>query len=115
MTAGEYDLIIEQGATLDRTFTWKDSTGTEVNLTGYTARCQVRRSQAGAEKLLDLTTENGGITLGGIAGTIQLNASAAVTALLSGFGAYDLELISGGGVVKRLLQGKVTFSPNVTK
>lgn len=115
MTAGKYDLTIEQGATLAQVFTWRDSSDALVNLTGYTARCQVRRTLSDPDTLLSLTTENSGITLGGVLGTIQLNATAAVTALLSGKGVYDLELISGGGTVTRLIEGGVYFAPEVTR
>lgn len=115
MTAGRYNLTIERGATLDQVFTWKDSTLTAVNLTGYTARCQVKRTIGDVSPLLNLTTENGGITLGGVAGTITLYASDTATGALTGEeGVWDLELISGGGIVKRILQGKVFISPNVT-
>ena len=115
MVAGKYDLTIEQGATLAQVFTWKDSAGVVINLTGYTARCHVRRRLEDTDKIMDLTTENGGITLGGVLGTITLNASATVTAQLSGNGVYDLEMISSGGQVTRLLQGKVSFNANVTR
>lgn len=114
MTAGKYPLTIEQGATLAQVFTWRDSSDALVNLTGYTARCQVRRTLSDPDTLLSLTTENGGITLGGSAGTIQLNASATATAALSGKGVYDLELISGS-TVTRLIEGTVYFSPEVTR
>lgn len=117
MAAGRYRLVIEQGATLDRTFKWKDGEGALVDITGYTARCQVRASFASETKLLDLTTENGGIELGGAAGTIRLLASATTTAalVLAGLGVWDLELVSPGGVVTRLLEGRVVLSREVTR
>jgi hypothetical protein len=67
--------------------------------------------------VLTLTTENAGITLGGAAGTITLSATATVTAALTApfSGVYDLELVSGGGVVTRLLEGVATVSPEVTR
>lgn len=112
-----YNLEINQGATLALVATWKDSAGTAVNLTGYTARLNVRETYASASAILTLTTENGGITLGGSAGTITLSASATTTAALTApfSGVYDLELVSGGGVVTRLLEGVATVSPEVTR
>jgi hypothetical protein len=54
--------------------------------------------------------------LGGAAGTITLTISATDTAALtSGRGVYDLELVSGSGIVTRLLQGVATISRNVTR
>ena len=64
MLAGIYHLTIEQGATLDRTLTWTDGDGVLVDLTGYTARAQVRDGKDATSAEVDLTTENGGITLG---------------------------------------------------
>lgn len=117
MAAGRYRLVIEQGATLDRTFKWKDGEGALVDLTGYTARCQVRASYTSETKILDLTTENSGIELGGAAGTIRLKVSAATTAAISltGLGVWDLELVSPSGVVTRLLEGRVVLSREVTR
>jgi hypothetical protein len=36
-------------------------------------------------------------------------------ALTAGRGVYDLELVSGSGIVTRLLQGVTTISRNVTR
>ena len=112
-----YNLEINQGATLSLVATWKDSAGTAVNLGGYTARLNVRETYSSASAILTLTTENGGITLGDAAGTITLSATATVTAALTApfSGVYDLELVSGGGVVTRLLEGSATISPEVTR
>jgi hypothetical protein len=112
-----YDLEIQQGATLSLVATWKDSGGTAINLTGYTARMNVRETYSSSSAVLTLTTENNGITLGGSAGTITLSASATTTAALTApfSGVYDLELVSGGGVVTRLLEGVATISPEVTR
>jgi hypothetical protein len=115
MAATTYDLLIEQGATYSQVITYKDN-GVAVNLTGYTARMQVRATLESASTLVELTTENSRIALGGTAGTITLTIAAADTAALtSGRGVYDLELVSGAGIVTRLLQGVATISRNVTR
>jgi hypothetical protein len=105
MAATTYDILIEQGATLQPVVTYKES-GAAINLTGYTARMQVRSTLESAEALIELTTANGRIALGGSAGTITLTISATDTAALTaGRGVYDLELVSGSGIVTRFLQG----------
>lgn len=87
-----------------------------VNLTGYTARLQVRETLEAAGTILSLTTENGGISLGGAAGTIDLLVSAADTAALDFETAvYDLELVSAGGVVTRIMRGDVVLADEVTR
>lgn len=109
------DLCIPQGATFSRVIRYK-ADGANVNLTGYTARMQIRPTAASATTTLSLTTENGRIALGGSAGTITLNISATDTAAITaGRYVYDLELVSAGGIVTRLLQGIVTVSANVTR
>ncbi len=66
--------------------------------------------------MLTLTTENGKITLGGTAGTITLNLSAVETAAITQSSlAYDLELVSAGGVVTRLVEGQINLTPEVTR
>lgn len=119
MAAGTYSFTIEQGTTVSKKIVWKDNQlpPVAINLTGYTARLHVRATQAAADPpLLTLTTENSGITLGGSTGEIILNITATATA---GFtwvtGVYDLELISGTGVVTRLLKGTITVDPEVTR
>lgn len=109
-----YDFKLWQGATFSRVLTWK-SNGVAVNLTGFTARMKVRNASTDVE-LLSLTTENGKIALGGVAGTITLTLTAAETALLAPeLARYDLELVSAGGIVRRPLQGFVIVSPEQTR
>jgi hypothetical protein len=115
MAATTYDILIEQGATFSESMVYKDQ-GVAINLTGYTARMQVRSTLESASTVVELTTANGRIALGGTAGTITLTISATDTAALtSGRGVYDLELVSGSGIVTRLLQGVCTISRNVTR
>ena len=115
MSATTYDILIEQGATYSQVVTYKES-GVAVNLTGYTARMQVRSTLESATSVVELTTANSRIALGGSAGTITLTISATDTAALTaGRGVYDLELVSGSGIVTRLLQGVATISRNVTR
>ena len=115
MAAGTLDFTIEQGATFNLLLTWKINT-VPVNLTNWTARLQARIDVEDTEVILSLTTSNGGITLGGSAGTISLDQTATQTALLpAGTYVYDLELISGVGAVTRLVQGELLISPEVTR
>lgn len=124
MSSGIWNITAEQGATWNPTLTYRDSTGALVNLTGYTARMQVRDGFEASAATLDLTTENGGITLGGAAGTIAPLATATQMTALSAADAskfppnkvyvYDLELINGA-VITRLLQGTFTVVREVTR
>lgn len=114
--AAVYDITIEQGATFRLSLVWKDSSNVPVNLTGYTARMQVRRSYTDTVIQLAMTTESGSITLGGSAGTINVVSAATATEdIAARAGVYDLELMSSDGVVTRLVEGKVTIKPEVTR
>ncbi len=116
MSAGSYDLYIEQGATLSLPIVWKDSDGNVVNITGYTARMQVRQTVPATTILLSATTENGKLVIDGSNGKVTILLSAADTTAITWLtGVYDLELISGSGVVTRLLEGSVSVSREVTR
>jgi hypothetical protein len=117
MVAAVRDIIVEQGATFSLQITsWKDENGTVIDLTGYTARLQMRTAYSSVDAFLTLTTENGGIVLGGGSGSISISASAAATAAIKqSKGVYDLEMIAPSGFITRLIQGDVTISKEVTR
>lgn len=117
MAAANYDILIEQGATFKLMLRWKDSEGDPIDLTGYAARMQVRPFVLSDEVLLSLTDDSdGGITLGGVEGTIEIEAEADQTELIgSRKGVYDLELVTPQDDVIRLVQGTVQISPEVTR
>lgn len=116
MAAASYDFEIEQGATLLKPIVWKDSTGAPVNLSGYTARMQVRQSVASTDVLLEMSTTNGKISIAPSTGTITLIFSATTTAAITWKrGKYDLELTSSDGTVTRLIEGQISVSQEITR
>jgi len=115
MPAATYDIVIEQGSTYQKTITWKDSSGDPVDITNFTARMQIRSRKSSTSTLLSIT-EADYITLGGTAGTVAISIPAATTAALDFRRAvYDLELVSSGGIVYRLIEGTVELSKEVTR
>ena len=114
MIPGKYNMICPQGATFNKQLTYSiDSV--PVDLTTYTARMQVREKYTSKTAVVNLTTENGGITLGGSAGTIDLYISDEVTELIVAKEyVYDIELLSSSEVY-RLLEGKFIVTPEVTR
>jgi len=117
-TNREVTLDIRKGGTLRKPYTYKAGTpAAAVDLTGYTARMQIRSDIDSATVLKELTTENGGIALGGIAGTIEFYISATDTAAFDFTTAvYDLELIAPiTGDVKNLFGGMVILHKEVTR
>ena len=124
MIAGNYNILCEQGASFARVIALEQPrTPTEQNpspyepyvLTSHTARMQVRRTLESTTPLITLTTENGRISISGGSGLITLSISAADTAALTSNGVYDLEIISSGGIVSRVIKGTFTLSLEVTR
>ena len=72
MPAGTLDLLIEKGATFRHALLVRSGEGASApaaNLTGYTARMQIRLTADAADPpLLELTTANGRIAIDGAAG-----------------------------------------------
>lgn len=104
-----------QGATYRRVFTWTID-GIPVNLTGASARMEVRKKASDSSVVLTATPF---ITLGGTAGTVDLNIPAQTLAAIaprSGESSYvyDLEIVIGG-TVTALLAGRFFVAPEVTR
>jgi hypothetical protein len=115
---GQYDFVIVQGATFNPTIIYQDSSGAVVDITNWTARMKAKTSVGSTTAVLDMSTENGQIVITGAEGKVQLLLEAKETQLLDFTKlVYDLELIddSAEPVVKRLLEGKVELSKEVTK
>jgi hypothetical protein len=113
MTAGKYDITIEQGSDFSLTLNIKQG-GVARNLSGYTARGSMR-------KTYDATTAHD-FTFGALdsTGVISMAMSHADTAQLDAeFYVYDVEIYTGTGEasdsVTRLLQGKAEVTREVTR
>lgn len=108
MAAGDWDLIVEQGATFLQTYTVTDDPA--FTWAGWTARAQIRSSATDAAALLlDLTPF---LTVDGAA--VRLAIPASSTQTLNRDGRWDLEMVMGATVV-RILQGRALISPEVTR
>ena len=114
--AAQLDITLEQGATFRKRLTWTDKTGAAIDLTGCTAHMQIRLQPHEAVALADLTTSNGGITITGSAGVVDLLLTATQTASLKfDVAQYDLVVFMTDGSVVRLVEGAVTLSRGVTR
>lgn len=114
MPAAQKNLVIEQYASYEKKFVWRNKLKRAYNLTGYAAKMQVRLPEGG--EIITLSTENGRIVLGGVAGSITLLLTPAETGPLNFTTAsYDLKLIAPDGKHTRLLQGKITLSKGQTQ
>tara|TARA_Y100001938_G_C8088394_1_gene433510 strand:+ start:477 stop:839 length:363 start_codon:yes stop_codon:yes gene_type:complete len=119
MSAGRYDITIEQGATFTLPISYKDSNDAVINLSSnYTARMRIKESHGGS---LLASTESGDstgatitVTLAASGNNVTISMTATNTAALNFDSAvYDLELVSGSEV-DRLLEGRVKLKKEVT-
>jgi hypothetical protein len=117
MRAGVLNLLVMQGSTFSRTISWQID-GEPVDLTGYTARMQIRTVQVNTKPqrlLYSLTSENGKLLVDRQNGSITMSIDAVNSATLpAGSHVYDLELVTGD-YVQRLVQGRFDVSAEVTR
>lgn len=81
---------------------------TPVNLTGYTARFAMRENGEGGKLLLEATNANSGITLGGVAGTLEVRSALIVPAHASlphGTHAFALEVFNASSECEYVITG----------
>lgn len=103
-----YNLKVKRGATMDKQFLWSTG-GVPNDLTGYTAKFQIRGRVEDTETLLELTT-GAGITLNSpTTGYVRIQRTAAQTlALTFSRGWYGVSLIrTSDGFTKVLIEGDV--------
>lgn len=105
-----HDFELHRGATFHKVLRFKRN-GEYVNLTGYTAKCQVRDYPDGGELLTEMTA-----AVSPLSGRVDLVISASVSAgFESGVYAWDVRLTSPASVVEYYLGGKFSVLPSVTE
>ena len=123
MSAGTYDFSLEQGATLTLNFSYKNSSGSVIDLSsGYTARMKIKDSPDGeviaSTESSDSPKNTISIALAGSGNNIIVTINAtATTAFTFENAVYDLELISGSSpnqVVDRVVEGRITLDKSVS-
>ena len=111
MAAGTFNFTIEQGTTFNRVLTLQEN-GSAMNLSGYSVASQIRSthdssSVAGTISCTISNASSGQITL--------TMTNSTTSGIEEGIYVYDIEITSGAGSVTRILEGKVTVSPEVTR
>lgn len=112
--AADFDFELDQGADWVIPIELYDAEDKQMDLSGFTARMQIRAS-AGSGKVSDeLTTENGRLSIED--GTITARwPNAVTTAMSAGRFVYDLEIVSAEGLVARVLEGNFILHREVTR
>jgi hypothetical protein len=129
MAAGKYSFVIEQGTTVNFEVQYKDSNSDPIDLTGYSAKMQLRPSVSSETVYLTLSSslnaDGTGLNMNGslgskptTSGSIGIFIASSTSSLLSFDTAYyDLEIYSGSTypVTTRVLEGQVKLSKEVTR
>lgn len=120
MTAGTWDIEIEQGIAFVRTVTYKDSTGTAVNITGYNIQMQIRKYHSSTTLIGDFdNASKGGITItDGAGGKFKIRIPADVTLVMDFSKAIHDVIMTPPGANPdpvRPFFGKVVFKKRATQ
>lgn len=108
--ATKANIIIDQGTTFSTVIYLTDDNGDAIDLTGYSGDSEMRKHYTSSNSV------SFSVSLGGTLGTVSLGMSANQTANLTpGRYVYDVEVVSGSGVVSRIVEGIVTVTPEVTR
>lgn len=106
------NIPIDQGSTFSSVVTVEGSDGLLFNLTGYTARGQIRKSYSSTTSTA-FTCSITQPTLGRIELSLSANQTAALKA---GRYLYDVEVVNtSSGAVTRVVEGQVEINPRVTR
>ena len=112
MSAGTYNLVIDQGSDFALDLVIKEG-GSALNLANYSGRAQLRTSVTASSASASFT-----VTVTNAAnGALKMQLPAATSSGISaGQYVYDLEIYtSSDSIVKRIMQGEATITPEVTR
>lgn len=105
------NLFVDQGSDYSSIITVTSASGAPLNLLGFTAKSQMRKSY-GASLAYNFTTE----IYDESTGRIRLSLTAAQSELIpAGRYLYDVEITSDTGIKKRVVEGIVTVTPQITQ
>ena len=127
MAAGKYNFIVEQGSQHEVTFVYKDNASSPIDLTGKRVRMAVKDHITDTVFVYRATSDSTADTdysdhfdiptqSGDDVGKFTLTIPSSVTDDFTfNQGVYDLELVSTGNVVERIIEGKFKVKPQVTE
>lgn len=118
MQPASVNFTMKQGATFDDSMVFTDTNNVPVDLTGWSAKMQLRLNRFDPDPpILTLSTDDGTIALGN-QGLVQFQLQGSVTAALNFTRvAYDLFLYgpNNGEPAACIAEGYITLNPAVTR
>lgn len=114
MTAANYNFTLEQGVPLSKTILLKNGDNSVKDITGFTAKMQLRQYPSHPDILLELSTTNSKLNINTGTGGVTMIFSLADTSILT-FSecSYDLFLYNGSNTF-RAIEGKITVKEVTT-
>ena len=105
------NLYIDQGTDYSITVDCTDSAGEILDLTGYTAAAQMRKTYESSSVSATFTT-----SIAAADGQVTLSLTDTVTTALSpGRYVYDLVVTDGSSISTRVVEGQAIVTPGVTR
>lgn len=109
------NFTINQGSSYRITFVLSKN-GDPAILTGFTLRGQIRPSVNSNIVLLDMSSSNLLLRVNHDRSAIEMVLPETFTRRVTNtYAVYDVEMVSVGGDVSRIVQGLITFVPEVTR
>ena len=105
------NIVIDQGADYSASIDVTDSDGDNIDLTGYTAAGQIRKSYS-STTAVDFAVS---VASPGTLGVLNISLTNTQTNnMKAGRYVYDIEITSSGGIKTRVLEGQVEITAGVT-
>jgi hypothetical protein len=113
--AGQKNWEVDQNTTFTFEIVYKDNNEVPINLTGASAKMQVRDTKGGSKLAFSLTSPTGGITIDPSAGKLTIKMTPTQTnKLFYPKSSYDVMLTDSNANKIKLVEGFLTLSRSVT-
>ena len=105
------NIFIDQGTDFSITVDVTQSDGAALNLTGYSAAAQIRKTYGSSNVSAVFTT-----SISAAEGQVTISLTDTQTSgLTAGRYVYDLNITSGSGITTRVVEGQAIITPGVTR
>jgi len=105
------NIFIDQGTDFSITVDVTQADGNALNLTGYSAAAQIRKTYGSSSASATFTT-----SISAASGQVTMSLTDTQTSnIASGRYVYDLNITSGAGVTTRVVEGQAIITPGVTR
>jgi uncharacterized protein YndB with AHSA1/START domain len=113
--AGQKNFEVDQNATFSFVVEYKDDNGNAIDLTGASAKMQVRDVKGGTKLAVTLTSPSGGIVINGPLGKVTVTLTPTQTnKLFYPKSVYDIMVVDSNANKIKLLEGFITLNRSVT-